>query len=144
MKTIKNYRILILPALTLVLLSCSNKNDDSTSPDNVGNILTQGGWKVSYYNNSGKDETYKYDGYTFQFNAGGTITATNGSNTHSGTWSTGTDDSRQKLYLSFGAVVLFESLNDDWYILEQNSSVITLEDISGGNGGTDYLTFTKI
>jgi len=144
MKTIKNHRILILPALTLVLLSCSNKNDDSAIPDSVGNLLTQGGWKVSYYNDSGKDETYKFDGYTFQFNAGSIITATNGSNTFSGTWSSGYDDSRQKLYLSFGTVVFFENLNDDWYILEQNSSIIRLEDISGGNGGTDYLTFTKI
>jgi hypothetical protein len=34
-------------------------------------------------------------------------------------------------------------LNDDWDILELNNSVIKLIDISGGNGGTDYLTFER-
>ena len=37
----------------------------------------------------------------------------------------------------------FEDLNDDWDIISQSSSKIELIDISGGNGGTDYLTFEK-
>ena len=35
------------------------------------------------------------------------------------------------------------SLNDDWHILEQTAKKIKLEDVSGGNGGTDYLTFEQ-
>lgn len=37
----------------------------------------------------------------------------------------------------------FEELTDDWDIISQTSSKIELIDISGGNGGTDYLTFQK-
>ena len=36
-----------------------------------------------------------------------------------------------------------DELNSDWHIIEQNSNTIKLEDVSGGNGGTDYLTFIK-
>ena len=37
----------------------------------------------------------------------------------------------------------FEELTDDWEITEKSATVIKLRDVSGGNGGTDYLTFTK-
>jgi hypothetical protein len=37
----------------------------------------------------------------------------------------------------------FEDLNDDWDIISRSSTKIELIDISGGNGGTDYLTFEK-
>lgn len=37
----------------------------------------------------------------------------------------------------------FEDLNDDWDILTQNAAKIELIDVSGGNGGTDYLSFEK-
>jgi len=28
-------------------------------------------------------------------------------------------------------------------VIQQSSTLIKLEDVSGGNGGTDYLTFEK-
>ncbi len=37
----------------------------------------------------------------------------------------------------------FEELSDDWDIISHSSTKIELIDISGGNGGTDYLTFEK-
>ena len=38
----------------------------------------------------------------------------------------------------------FEDLNDDWDIISVTSSKVELIDISGGNGGTDYLTFERL
>jgi hypothetical protein len=35
----------------------------------------------------------------------------------------------------------FEDLNDDWDIISHSPTKIELKDVSGGNGGTDYLTF---
>ena len=32
---------------------------------------------------------------------------------------------------------------DDYKIIEYSATVIKLKHVSGGNGGTDYLTFTK-
>ncbi len=37
----------------------------------------------------------------------------------------------------------FEDLNDDWDIISHSATKIELIDVSGGNGGTDYLTFEK-
>lgn len=34
-------------------------------------------------------------------------------------------------------------LSDDWDVLERTDTKIRLIDVSGGNGGTDYLTFEK-
>jgi hypothetical protein len=39
--------------------------------------------------------------------------------------------------------VPFDELNDDWHIIEETSTKIRLQDVSGGSGGTDLLTFEK-
>jgi hypothetical protein len=36
---------------------------------------------------------------------------------------------------------VFEDLNDDWDIVTYTSAKIELISVSGGNGGTDTLTF---
>lgn len=128
-----------------MLISC--KKDDNSSPNStpvLNSIIQQGKWKITLFNDSGNDETHHFTNYSFQFNADGTVTAATSGNTVSGTWSNGSDDSQQKLILNFGTTVHFMELNDDWDILQQNTSIIKLEDISGGNGGTDLLTFEKI
>ena len=142
MKTIKKQTIMILTILFITMVGCTNKDNDTATPNN-GDQMTQGSWKVSYYSDSGKDETAMFNGYTFVFESSGSITATNGSASQTGSWSTGTDDSQSKLFLTFGNVSPFDELTDDWHILEHNTSTIKLEDISGGNGGKDYLTFIK-
>jgi hypothetical protein len=45
--------------------------------------------------------------------------------------------------ISFASPPDFEELSDDWDFISQSSSKIELIDVSGGNGGTDYLTFEK-
>ena len=119
----------------------SCKKDDSTTPSTSGMI--QGLWKVTSYIDSGNNETNHYTGYSFEFKSGGVVTATKSGSTISGTWSTGSDDSQSKLYLTFSTAPFIE-LNDDWHIMQQTSAIIKLEDVSGGNGGTDNLTFEKI
>lgn len=118
----------------------SCKKDDSTTPSTSGMI--QGTWKVTSYIDSGNNETNHYTGYSFEFKSGGVVTATKSGSTISGTWSTGSDDSQSKLYLTFSAAP-FNELNDDWHIVQQTTTTLQLEDVSGGNGGTDYLTFSK-
>lgn len=139
-KTMKN--LLSISILVLVMAASSCKKDDNNSPS-INNTVQEGKWKVTLFNDSGNDETNHYTGYEFQFNPDGTITATKTGSTVSGTWSNGNDDSQQKLVLGFSTPP-FDELNSDWHLLEQNSSLIKLEDVSGGNGGTDYLTFSKI
>lgn len=139
-KTMKN--LLSISILVLVMAASSCKKDDNSSPS-IDNTIQEGKWKITFYIDSGKDESDHYNNYEFQFNSDGTITAVKTGSSVNGTWSNGNDDSQQKLVLSF-TTPPFDELNDDWHILEQNSSLIKLEDVSGGNGGTDYLTFSKI
>ena len=77
------------------------------------------------------------------------MTATNGSNTVTGSWSvtnsSSNDDSSNDLdfNISFASPADFAELTDDWDIITYSSTQIELIDVSGGNGGTDYLTFER-
>jgi hypothetical protein len=136
----------IIKTITLLLLviatTSSCKKDDS--PSLVDNTIQKGNWKITFFQDSGNDETSHFSGYEFIFNSGGSVTASNGNNSVSGTWTTGTDDSQSKLILNFGSTAPFDELNEDWHVLEETTTMIRCEHISGGNGGTDYLTFEKI
>ncbi|MBK7965114.1 MAG: hypothetical protein IPK10_07355 [Bacteroidetes bacterium] len=97
------------------------------------------------FNDNGNDETNHFNAYEFTFNSGGIVTATrSGGTTVTGTWSSGFDDNQNKLYLTFTTNNDFIEISDDWHIIQQSSVKIQLQDVSGGNGGTDLLTFEKI
>lgn len=125
--------------MAIFLAACSDDNDIS----NTGNTIQQGSWRVTLFSEDGKDETGKFSGYSFIFGNNGTLTASNGSNVVSGSWAMGNDDSTPKLIISMPPVNDFDELSEDWHILESTSSRIRLQHISGGNGGTDLLTFEK-
>ncbi len=123
---------IVIASQVLQSSSCSKSEDQSVISGDYS-----GGWKVSmYFDNS--DETYKFSGYTFTFNNGGQLTATNGSNTITGTWSTGSS----KLIINFGATANFSDLNDDWLIEEKTSSSIKLKDDNPAQ--LDKLQFIKL
>jgi len=143
-KFIKQVALLIFISSVFFTRCKKDDNSSSTSPDVLNSNVQQGKWKITLFNDSGNDETNHFSGYEFQFNAGGIATAVNGGSTVNGTWVSGTDDSQLKLYLDFGITANFDELNDDWHVTEQSSSIIKLEDVSGGGGGTDLLTFEKI
>jgi len=67
-----------------------------------------------------------------------------------GTWSVSTDDSNDDnpsndldFNIAFGSPADFLDLTDDWDVTTYSSTTISLIDVSGGNGGTDVLIFTK-
>lgn len=136
-------------SLSVILISffssCSKSNsigNASISATQTKAIIESGTWKVSYFYDSG-DETNKFAGYNFTFNSSGTVTATKSSTTINGSWSSGNDDSQVKLVLDFNSVNPFDDIEDDWHVISQSSTSIKLIDVSGGSGGTDYLTFEK-
>lgn len=149
----KKYLIVSLTAFTL-LVSCTKENvtsaaagSNGTSPAAlsvaaVNSTVATGTWRVTSFIDNG-DETYKFAGYAFSFGANGVVTAVKAGSTISGTWSTGNDDSQVKLYLNFSAPANFAEISDDWHVTERTETKIRLIDVSGGNGGTDYLTFEK-
>ncbi len=105
-------------------------------------FLTTDSWYVAYYFND-VDETSGFCEYEFTFNSNATVFASNGTNLVNGTWSVITDSSVEKVVLDFGNDIPFDELNDDWDVLNASITEIELQDISGGNGGTDLLTFDR-
>jgi hypothetical protein len=108
------------------------------------NILIDGQWFVQSYIDDGDDETNDYNGYALTFNADGSVLAVNSNNTIGGTWSVVTSGSGLDVILDFGAAIPFDEFNDDWDVDTYTTTRVELFDVSGGNGGTDYLTFEKL
>lgn len=155
------FSMLIMLSFSLMSTTCSNDDDDANPNDNsqqiaqVQNTTTSGVWIITSYVDSGQDETNDFSGYQFTFGSDGILTADNGSNTVTGTWSVtddssnSSDDSNSSSDIDFNIffpiqdISVFESLNDDWDIVSHTDTTISLIDISGGNGETDTLVFQK-
>ena len=133
-----------LLVFSVLFFSCKkDDNNPSISTSNVTSTVSTGNWRITYYWDTDHDETNNFIGYSFVFNTNGTVTATKAANTITGTWTTRNDDSKIKLVLSFSSPADFIEISDDWHTIERTDSKIKLQDVSGGNGGTDYLTFEK-
>ena len=124
-------------------------NCDSSTQSTVQNNVQMGTWRITSFIDSGTNETNHFTGYNFTFNSSGVLNANNGTNDYNGTWSitdsNSNDDSTDDLdfNINFNLTNDFEDLNDDWDFISQTATKIELIDVSGGNGGTDYLTFEK-
>lgn len=141
MKVFQKFLALFL--LSVGTLAACHKNDDKSSSNTVN--PSAGTWKVTYFFDK-QDETGYYTGYTFEFGANGSLSASNGSQTWSGTWATGFDDSADKFLIDFSGTVpsALSELEEDWRILKIEDSFMHFEHTSGGNGDTDVLKFSKI
>ena len=122
---------------SLLIISCSKENIT-----NVASYVTKGTWRVTLYQENGISKLYYFSNYDFTF-YNSTVTATKNASTVAGTFSTKYIDSKNKLVLNFGNTSPFNQLNDDWEILEESATKIRMQDVSGGNGGTDLLTIEK-
>ncbi len=137
----------VFTAFAMLLLSafasCSN-SDDNSSGGNNNQTPNAGTWKVSYFYDK-KDETGNYAAYTFEFGTDGSLSASNGSQTWSGTWQTGIDDSANKFLIDFNGTLpsALSELEEDWRIISIEDNFMHFEHTSGGNGDTDVLKFTK-
>jgi hypothetical protein len=137
-------------AFVFLLTSCTNGSDDVIpSQDVIQQNVQSGSWKITSFIDSGKDETNHFNGYSFNFGANGTLTAIASGAAVAGTWnvtdSNSGDDSLDDLDFNilFNLGNDFDELSEDWSVVSQSSSRIELIHVSGGNGGTDHLTFEK-
>ena len=131
--------------IALGLTSCK-KDEPSTSNITTSNVTTTvsaGTWRVTYYWDTNRDETANFNGFNFTFGTSNLVSASNSLFTINGTWSTANDNSKVKLILAFTTNANFIVISDDWHVIERTETKIRLQDVSGGNGGTDYLTFEK-
>jgi len=158
MKKFTYYSILACVFMLTTASTCSNDDDDSPSPtpstsnpQPVINAATSGTWRVTYYYDTDSEETGQFSNYNFTFGGGNVLTAVNGATTVTGSWSvtdsnsSNDDDSSSDLdfNINFSSPDNFSELSDDWDIVSYSATKIELIDVSGGNGGTDLLTFEK-
>ena len=140
----------------IALYSCTNEDSDAPLPNppvvnELENRLKDGSWNITQFIDSGKDETADFNGFAFIFNNDGTVSARANAQEFKGTWSitnsNSNDDSNNlsdlDFNLQFNLTNQLEELTDDWDILSQTATEVKLQSISGGNGGTDLLTFAK-
>ena len=83
--------ISILSLLLFVSIGCSDEDDTSTqvsNPTEITSTVTDGQWVVTLFKENDVVQTSNYSGYSFIFGADGSLSATNGSTTQSGDWST--------------------------------------------------------
>ena len=145
----KTLRLALIIPVMLAAISCSNDDDPANSASAVENAVKAGTWRITRFEDSGNNETAMFSGYNFAFDASGTLTASNGSNIFIGGWSVSdgksNDDNSNDLHfnIDFNLNNSFEELSEDWHFVSYSSSKIELINVSGGNGGTDYLTFER-
>ena len=146
----------------LLVIGCDNNSDDdnqdsaSITAVQVENFAQNGEWRITYFYDTDQEETGNFSGYSFSFNESGALVAVNGNTTVTGTWSItdnsgsssdddgNSSDNDNDFNIFFASPDDFADLTDDWDIISISEVKIELIDVSGGNGGTDYLTFEKI
>jgi hypothetical protein len=150
-------KLILIPALFCLFMlnvasmcSSDDDNNNNTDPTPVINAVTQGTWHVTSFVDSGDNDTSHFTGYNFTFGPSNTLTATNGVNTYTGTWSITSDDDDDDnpggdldFNIGFATPADFAELAEDWNIVTYSSTTIALVHVSGGGGGTDALVFTK-
>lgn len=139
--------VLFIVVVVATFVSCSN-DDSKNTVDDVSDAVKDGTWKVSYFYDSGKDETANYAGYDFTFGGNNVLTASKETNSYNGLWSVAKSTSDNDLYsaifkISIGPNDIFQDLNGDWKVMENTGSSLTLKDDSKGETAIDYLTFQK-
>lgn len=137
-------KILVVFVVALGVMSCKK-----VTTKKVDKTIVDGKWRVELFSEDGVNETSHFTNYVFEFFDNGNTTSTNGTTTVTGTWSTdkssSDDDSNDTHFnLNYSPTDHFDELNDDWHVISLADDKIELEDVSGGDGSIDLLTFVKI
>jgi hypothetical protein len=126
-----------LLCISIFLLSGCSKDDT--------NQVATNGWKVTNYMDDSKNLTSSFDGYIFDFQSTGVVTATKGSEIVTGIWKEYTDSGRTKFVLQFAKSGVFEEISEDWTLVTKTDKLMQLNHNSGNvvNNAGDTLQFEK-
>jgi hypothetical protein len=142
--------ILLSIGLLTMATACSKWQNNQQQ---ITKISTDGTWIISSYIDDGDDETSDFSTFRLNFLEDGVLHGTDllssNSSPYAGSWSltdsNSNDDNLDDLdfNMNFNVGNKLDDLSDDWDIISYTDTEIKLIDISGGGGGTDYLTLTK-
>jgi hypothetical protein len=119
---------LFFPIFIIAFISSCTK-DNSVEPSGV--------FKVANYIDSGKDETADFNGYTFDFQAGGKFVAKFSTKTVVGTWNE--NSSSKKLDIKISGEQKLDDISDEWLIVEKTSTSIKLKDDNSSSNEEIHL-----
>lgn len=136
-------KLLIVPFILMLFIACTNSETTSDPKADLSaqtQMIMKNDWAVSYYLDSGKDETSDFNGYRFTFNPDGKFTATSGSNIFTGTWTilqgssspddsgNHSDDSLSRLTIRVSGNKQMDDLNHKWVVDKITETEIWLRD----------------
>lgn len=147
MKT-KMMKVMAFVALVAGLASCTQSTvlDDMSTQDIQKQVSTQGGgWTVEEFVDDGDNYTSAFSGWTFEFNADGSLEADdNIGKTHLGNWFIDDDDtpSHRDFVITISGTYELLEMSDDWAMEEVSDNRIALFDEDKGVR-TEVLVFVK-
>jgi hypothetical protein len=126
----------------VIQLAIENCVENPSNNLDFSKIITTSPWKIVYaYHDS--DKTTVFNGYSFDFKADNTVTATKNSTTQNGTWSIKINNGVREFRVKFNLDPLKE-LDEDWTVFEFNSSKLRFSKKEAIESETSYLYFDKI
>ncbi|MFN0274181.1 MAG: hypothetical protein ACKVPJ_00425 [Chitinophagales bacterium] len=145
----KKIEFLIATALVIIMLASCSSIDDSVLSDmsttEITETLDGTSWKVVYYfDNSDGESTDDFAGYTFDFAEDGTLTATLGSETFTGTWviknSDDDPDYDKEIDINIAGNKQMDEVEGSWLITELSDTSMKLKD----DNGAEEIHFSKL
>lgn len=121
------------------LQSCRKDKQEDIATTVATNYVNNGKWKITKFEEDGKNEMDHFSGCLFEFNTNGTVQVTKNGKVIRGTWSKSGD----KFMINFDAPP-FNELNEDWVVISGTATSMQLKHVSGGDGSIDYLNFERI
>jgi hypothetical protein len=128
-----------LVAFAVFALAACNKITDKPGDKQVEQVqdaLVDGTWRIVLLIDDGVDETSDVDDYTLSFADGGEFTATHNSDASlnvTGTWNVSLDDNRTELFIVLPNPGQLDDLNDDWYYIDGNTTLMEFDDDDDDN-----------
>lgn len=128
------FKAVVALVVAVLFAGCTKEEVDKTLIDH----LKDNTWYVSYYLDSGKDETSNFSGYNLEFTDQMLINARKGGTSSSGNWFLA-DNSSKLVILMSNVTNYLENLSNEWVVIERTNDVLKLKDDSA-DGETLHLT----
>ena len=115
--------------------SASSQDEALQAGENITANIVPGTYTILRFIDSGDDITADYNGYTFTFKADGTLIATKGANTFTGTWKLNSAQTRMTINIK-GTKALNNLSDDSWKVARITDHRIVIK-----KAGPDKVVF---
>jgi hypothetical protein len=119
----------IFVIIILLMASCSKEKSSEVKENLILDYMTAGSWVLDLFTSSTINILPEFNGYTFQFNRNGTVTASKGTMVVTGTWYGNQDDRSVTASFPQGSGPLLR-LNATWYLFNTTLNSVQARAIS--------------